>query len=93
MVPSGMITLSFIVTFSAITEPDKILANYFIIEPERIIVLISSQLSSILTFESMIQFFIVTFLPMTQSDPMHVFFMTQPPSILQLAAIATFASS
>jgi hypothetical protein len=62
-------------------------------EPVRIIVLASSQLSSIVTFESIIQFFIVTFFPITQSDPMQVLFITHPPSILQLAAIATFASS
>jgi len=92
-VPSWIIAFSFIITFSAITVPDNILADYLIVEPERIIVLTSSQLSSIATFESIIQLFIVTLFPITQSDPMQVFLITQPPSILQLAAIATFASS
>jgi hypothetical protein len=88
-----MIAFSLTITFSAITAPDKILADYFIVEPERIIVLISSQLSSIVTFESIIQFYNITFFPITQSEPMQVFLMIQPPSILQLEAIATLASN
>ena len=88
-----MITLSFVITFSAITAPDYTLENYLIIEPERIIAFKISQLSSIVTFESIIQFFIITFFPIIHSDPIQVLFIIQPPSILHLAAIATFASS